>query len=605
MISSLQSHRLGRLTVTGFKANLLQYCLIFLASSILTAQIANAENAIHNNTLRISAASSLKDSGVVNALVADFSQHYPEVNIQLSTAGALEVLKYGRDGKADVVISHHPPDERRFIAQGYGRIRTQIIYSEFVLFGPPDEIPELSKATDIVAALKLIAEDEAAFLVPSARSGVFPVIESLWANAGIDTDWAGYENTGISGAGNLRQAAEMGAYTIMDIGAYLVKRNEYGESILPLFRGDFALRNIYSVIVVSADKIKGVNEELAQKFYEYLVGEEGQDVIARYGEETLNISYLTPAANFDPGLREKRAQESALHYKRQSELMASLFVGASIFLIMTILLFVGIRRAEKKRRDSEAYALDCTIDRDSAQHANKTKSGFLANMSHELRTPLNAIIGYSELLEEEASDLGQPYIIKDLKHIDKAAHHLLALINDILDLSKIEVGRIELNPQMVDIPSLVQEVCATIRPLAEAKGNEFEFEVSTDVDKCFVDDTKLKQILLNLLSNACKFTKDGKVLLNVNNSSEHWIIFEVRDTGIGLTKEQQEKIFDAFVQADKSTTREYGGTGLGLTICKCFCNLMGGEVKVESEIGKGTVFTIKLPYKAEVLRLAS
>ena len=226
-------------------------------------------------------------------------------------------------------------------------------------------------------------------------------------------------------------------------------------------------------------------------------------------------------------------------------------------------------------------------------------------MSHELRTPLNAIIGYSELLEEEARDLGQTKVIKDLKHIDKAAHHLLALINDILDLSKIEAGRIELSPRMVDIPSLVKEVFNTVRPLAEDNGNELEFKVSTVVDKIYIDDTKLKQILLNLLSNACKFTTDGKVLLKVINSSEHWIIFEVRDSGIGLTKEQQEKVFDAFVQADTSTTRKYGGTGLGLAICKRFCKLMGGEVSVASEIGIGTIFTIKLPSNVEVLRLAS
>jgi len=605
MILLAQSQRLSRQTFTEIKSYWLRYCLIFLVSSILTAQIANAENAIHNNTLRISATSSLQDAGILNALIADFSQYYPEVNIQLFTAGALEVLKYGREGKADVVISHHPPDERRFVEQGYGRIRTQIIYSEFVLFGPPDEIPEISKATDIVAALKLIAEDEAAFLVPTARSGVFPVIESLWANAGIDTNWPGYENTGISGASNLLLAADMGAYTIMDIGTYLAKRNEYGDTIAPLIRGDFALRNIYSVIVVSTDKIKGVNEELAQLFYEYLIGEKGQGVIGRYGEDTLNVSYLTPAANFDPGLRETRAQESALHYKLQSELVVSLFIGAIIIFSLIILLFVGLRRADKKRLSSEVYARECAMERDSAQQANNTKSGFLANMSHELRTPLNAIIGYSEMLEEEARELGQSKVAKDLNYIDKAAHHLLALINDILDLSKIEAGKIELSPRMVDIPSLVKEVCNTVRPLAEDNGNELEFKVSTVVDKVYIDDTKLKQILLNLLSNACKFTKDGKVLLKVINSSEHWIVFEVRDSGIGLTKEQQEKVFDAFVQADTSTTRKYGGTGLGLAICKRFCKLMGGEVSVASEVGVGTIFTIKLPSNVEALQLAS
>jgi len=583
------------------------YCLLFLASSLLPIQVVKAEQTTHNNILRLSAANSLFDSGVLNVLVEDFSRRFPDINVKVSIAGALEVLKYGRDGKADIIISHHPLDERRFVTQGYGRIRTQIIYSEFALFGPPDEIPELSRAADIVAALKMIAEEEAAFLVPSARSGVFTIIESLWANAGINTDWIDYENTGVSGASNLLLASQAGAFTIMDLGTYIAKRKDYGYKILPLIRGDFALRNIYSVLIVSPDKVKGANEELAQIFYDYIIGEKGQGAISRYGENKLNISYMTPAADFDPDLREKRAQEYALHFKRKSELM-TLIILAGIFLILIVLLYTAKRRADAKRLNSENYAQECVAKREIAQQANDTKSSFLANMSHELRTPLNAIIGYSELLEEEAKDIGQISFVKDLKYIDKAAHHLLALINDILDLSKVEAGKIELNPQIVNIQSLVQEVCSTIQPQAERSGNVINFTVATYINNCVIDDTKLIQILLNLLSNACKFTSNGEVSLHVNCDSKQQIIFEVRDTGIGLTKTQQSKVFDAFVQADRATTKKYGGTGLGLAICKRFCYIMDGQISVKSKVGKGTVFTVTLPYStdsSERLSLAS
>lgn len=581
--------------IKSYWAKYLFTLIVLIVCQILVVKASYAETPLHEHTLRISATSSLLASGVMKVLLDDFSRRNPEIKIELSKAGALEVLKYAREGKADVVISHHPPGEKRFVDQGYGRDRTQFVYSEFVLFGPSGELPELSKAADIIEALKILAEEEVDFLVPSARSGVFAVIERLWATAGIEPTWIGYENTGISGASNLRQAAETGAYTIMDYGTYLVNRDEYGDKISPLIRGDFSLRNIYSATIVNADKVKGVNEKLAQKFYDYVISEEGQEVIARYGEETLNVSFLTPAANFDAGLREKRTQESVRHYKQQSETMQSLFVAASFFLTLTIILFLGIRRSEKKRRDSEATAQECSIDRDSAQDANESKSSFLANMSHELRTPLTAIIGYSELLEDEANDLGQSHFIKDLRNIEKSAHHLLALINDILDISKIEAGKIELCPRKVDVPSLIHEVCTTIRPLVNEKGNKLVINVSPEVGYCFVDDTKLMQILLNLLSNACKFTNDGEISLSVKNSSEHWIVFKISDTGIGLTEEQQKKVFDTFIQADKSTTREYGGTGLGLAICKHFCLLMGGEIKVESELGRGAVFTVKLP----------
>ncbi len=233
-----------------------------------------------------------------------------------------------------------------------------------------------------------------------------------------------------------------------------------------------------------------------------------------------------------------------------------------------------------------------------AEKANQAKSQFLANMSHELRTPMNAIIGYSEMLMEEAEDVGQNDFIPDLNKIHGAGKHLLTLINDILDLSKIEAGRMELYLETFEIKSLINETVSTIRPLIEKNSNTLKFNLADDLDVMHADLTKVRQSLFNLLSNASKFTKNGTITLDVTSytAKDHkYLAFKVTDTGIGMNQEQMGKLFQAFSQADASTTRKYGGTGLGLAITKKFCQMMGGDIKVESELGKGSTFTINLP----------
>ncbi|MBI2264177.1 MAG: response regulator [Armatimonadetes bacterium] len=236
--------------------------------------------------------------------------------------------------------------------------------------------------------------------------------------------------------------------------------------------------------------------------------------------------------------------------------------------------------------------------RDAAERANRAKSDFLTRMSHELRTPLNAIIGYSEMLIEEMEELGQPDLISDQKKIHAAGKHLLSLINDILDLSKIEAGKMELYLETFDLATMIRDVVSTITPLVEKNSNKLDLRLSDDIGAMRSDVTKVRQILLNLLSNACKFTSNGKLTLAASRSLDlgvDRITFTVSDTGIGMTPEQLEKLFQAFTQADASTTRKYGGTGLGLTITRHFCRMMGGEVTVASEPGKGTQFTVSLP----------
>jgi len=249
-------------------------------------------------------------------------------------------------------------------------------------------------------------------------------------------------------------------------------------------------------------------------------------------------------------------------------------------------------------RDIHKAREDAEKARYEAEAASRTKSSFLANMSHELRTPLNAIIGYSEILREDAVDRGDDASEADLVKIEAAGKHLLGLINDILDLSKIESGRMDLHFEDVDLKRLVSDVSALVAPLMSKNGNMLQISVPADIGAMRVDLVKLKQSLINLLSNAAKFTKDGTVGLTLARAA--WadkpvFTFAVRDSGIGMTDEQIGRLFQAFTQADTTTTRNYGGTGLGLTITKHFCTMLGGSIDVISKPGGGSVFTITLP----------
>lgn len=238
------------------------------------------------------------------------------------------------------------------------------------------------------------------------------------------------------------------------------------------------------------------------------------------------------------------------------------------------------------------------IERHKAQEANESKSQFLANMSHELRTPLNAIIGYSEMLEEEAEQAGHDMYIPDVQKVNSAGKHLLSLINDILDLSKVEAGKMNLYLETAEISSIIMYTASTIRPLAAQNHVDLVIDCPDDIGSMRMDVTKVRQVLFNLLSNACKFTENGTVTLSVSRikvSGADWIEFKVSDTGIGMNTEQMQRLFEAFSQADDSISKRYGGTGLGLIICKRFSELMGGEIFAESKPGAGSTFTLQLP----------
>jgi signal transduction histidine kinase len=247
---------------------------------------------------------------------------------------------------------------------------------------------------------------------------------------------------------------------------------------------------------------------------------------------------------------------------------------------------------ESRRRQAENQRLES---------ASQNKSHFIANMSHELRTPLNAIIGLTEMMVTNAARFGTEKAQEPLRRVQAAGTHLLGLINQVLDLAKIEAGKLELNPQIVPLAPLIDQVIGTTRHLAERNHNSLVVEVPDDLGAMTVDPMRLRQILLNLLSNACKFTKQGEVALRARKllDGRDWIELAVADSGLGMTAEQLGKLFEEFTQAEASTAQRFGGTGLGLAISRKLARMMGGDVTVTSEPGKGSVFTVRLPAGSE------
>ncbi len=260
-----------------------------------------------------------------------------------------------------------------------------------------------------------------------------------------------------------------------------------------------------------------------------------------------------------------------------------------------------------KNKEVEASKIALKEEKEKEAAANKAKSHFIANMSHELRTPLNAILGYSEILKEVAEEEDRQADIQDLNKIHISGSHLLNLINDILDISKIEAERMDISPDTFNVSQLLKEVIITAEPLVQKNHNQFKFKLDKNLGEMCTDSTKLRQILLNLLSNASKFCKQGAIHLEaklITEKGDDWLYCQVCDEGIGISDAQLQKLFHAFIQADARISNKYGGTGLGLVISERFSRLMGGRIEVKSELNQGSCFTLYLPMRLSETELA-
>ncbi|MCI0506412.1 MAG: HAMP domain-containing histidine kinase [Gammaproteobacteria bacterium] len=300
----------------------------------------------------------------------------------------------------------------------------------------------------------------------------------------------------------------------------------------------------------------------------------------------ISRAYTQPFTVLADAMKASDVQNNEYQYvsTRAKNEIADLYEGYNLLIRQIEKTTDGLRQAICHREQSDV--------------ANQAKSAFLANMSHELRTPLNAIIGYSEIIRENSLETHQSELVRDSENINVAGRHLLSLINSVLDLSKIEAGKMDVHLEPVSVKSVLYELVSTINPLVDKKHNRLTVEVKNGVDIITTDLTKLRQILINLVSNANKFTSNGEIKIEVwcaEYRDAGCCYFKIRDTGIGMSPETLKKLFTPFTQAEKYTTRDFGGTGLGLTISKRFCQLLGGDITVESELGKGSAFTVRLP----------
>lgn len=621
---------------------------VFLVGIIPFSALAEKTSPSDPTHLRISTARSAHDLQIIEELVNHFQKKYPKVNVTIKWGGVLSVLNEGREGLADVVLTHHKPAELKFVAEGYALKRTQLMFTEYALFGPPGDTLGLTKYKDIVSVFKRLAEEEADFYVSSPRSGTYMKIEELWSLVGMNPNWLGYENTGASGYATLLQAAEFGSYTVAEMATYLVNRDKLEGKIIPLFRDDLNLRNVYSLLVVNPEKVTGVNTKLALKFHDYLVSQEGQDAIRSIGEKNFNATVLQPAAHLDDHLKAERAKQNLEIKSEELKWAVISSIALFVLLLTTVVLFFRVRNVQKKHSESQLrnqvledaqqkilqtnLLLQSEIeDRKTTERrlseaidklnksekelklyhdhleslvnsrtkdleiAVKELQAFSYSVSHDLRSPLRSINGFSHALLEDCKDTIDDQGKEYLQRVIKASIRMGHLIDDLLLLSRISSQEIKFVD--INLSEIAHDIFDNLKD--DIGDRNIVIEVGDNL-KAKGDGNLARIVLENLIGNAFKYTSKnkrakisiGKIFRNNNEC------FYVRDNGVGFDMKYSEKLFVPFQRLHSDD--EFKGNGIGLSTVQRIVHRHGGVIWTESRPGQGATFYFTLkPYVHE------
>ena len=519
---------------------------------------------------------------VTEKLIEGFKKKHPDVKVEVLTIGSLRAMEEARKGAVDVLITYHRSGERQLLKEEVVRSRIEFMFSAYAIFGPPNDELISTNEQSVQNVLRILAKSEAPFVISSTRGGTYIKMTELWESAGIKTNWPWYEVADTTTLGAMRIAAEQGAYTMGDIGTYLLNREELSPSLVPLYQGGYELHKPFSVMSVNYDKVKRKKNPNAEKFVEYITSDEGQSIILDINKEIFDSPVFFPAAHFDPGVIAKRESIRLQQINRNLYIVTGMLIVTGTMLLILFYLFFRARFLQRERLKAE-------VDKGIAELENRTKSEFLSRMSHELRTPLNAILGFSQILEmQEKNDEKK----RNLNDIVKAGKHLHHLINDILELSSLESAGVEIEISEVKVDDVINECVMLCREAF--KENDINLKLKGNMQyRINADFLRLKEVILNLMTNAAKYNKKhGDIVVETQEVEDKWLRVSITDSGSGISEEKQKHLFEPFERLGYERTN-IEGTGIGLVISKNLVERMSGRIGFNSVKEQGSTFWVE------------